>query len=53
MVNVLAVPVVLGCKTARERFAGAVNTITLEAMMKDGKAPKTAAPQPTQPAKTP
>jgi len=38
MVNVLAIPVVLGCKTARERFAGAVNTITLEAMMKDGKA---------------
>jgi len=38
MVNVLAVPVVLGRKTERERFAGAVNTTTLEAMMKDGKA---------------
>jgi prolyl-tRNA synthetase len=38
MVNVLAIPVVLGTKTARERFAGAVNTITMEAMMQDGKA---------------
>src|SRR5208282_185642 len=38
MVNVLAIPVVLGHKTARERFAGAVNTITTEAMMQDGKA---------------
>ena len=38
MVNVLAIPVVLGRKTARERFAGAVNTITTEAMMRDGKA---------------
>src|SRR5262252_7705973 len=38
MVNLLAVPVVLGRKTARERFAGAVNSITLEAMMRDGKA---------------
>jgi len=38
MVNVLALPVVLGRKTARERFAGAINTLTLEAMMGDGKA---------------
>ena len=38
MVNVLAIPVVLGHKTARERFAGAINTITTEAMMGDGKA---------------
>ncbi len=35
---VLAVPVVVGRKTVRERFAGAVNTMTLEAMMGDGKA---------------
>jgi prolyl-tRNA synthetase len=38
MVNVLAMPVVVGRKTARERFAGAINTLTLEAMMGDGKA---------------
>lgn len=38
MVNVLAIPVVVGRKTARERFAGATNTMTLEAMMGDGKA---------------
>ena len=38
MVNVLAMPVVCGRKTARERFAGATNTLTLEAMMGDGKA---------------
>jgi prolyl-tRNA synthetase len=38
MVNVLAIPVVPGRKTARERFAGATNTMTLEAMMGDGKA---------------
>src|SRR5215216_3537585 len=38
MVNVLALPVVVGMKTARERFAGADNTMTLEAMMGDGKA---------------
>jgi prolyl-tRNA synthetase len=38
MVNVLAMPVVVGMKTARERFAGADNTMTLEAMMGDGKA---------------
>ena len=38
MVNVLAMPVRVGLKTARERFAGAVRTYTLEAMMRDGKA---------------
>jgi prolyl-tRNA synthetase len=38
MVNVLAIPVVVGRKTAQERFAGAVNTLACEAMMGDGKA---------------
>ncbi len=38
MTDVLAIPVVKGRKTARERFAGAVNTLTCEAMMGDGKA---------------
>ena len=38
MVNVLALPVVVGRKTAKERFPGAINTMTLEAMMADGKA---------------
>jgi prolyl-tRNA synthetase len=38
MTGVLAIPVVKGRKTARERFAGAINTMTLEAMMRDGKA---------------
>jgi prolyl-tRNA synthetase len=38
MLNVLALPVVVGLKTARERFAGATNTFTCEAMMGDGKA---------------
>lgn len=38
MVNVLAIDVVAGRKTLAERFAGAVNTLTLEAMMGDGKA---------------
>jgi prolyl-tRNA synthetase len=38
MVNILAMPVVVGRKTARERFAGAINTLTLEGMMGDGKA---------------
>ena len=38
MVNVLAMPVVVGLKTAGERFAGADNTFTCEAMMGDGKA---------------
>lgn len=34
----MAVPVVKGVKTANERFAGAVETYTIEAMMQDGKA---------------
>ncbi|MDP8955231.1 MAG: proline--tRNA ligase [Actinomycetota bacterium] len=38
MVEVLAIPVLTGRKTARERFAGASNTLTCEAMMGDGKA---------------
>ncbi|CAN5230434.1 proline--tRNA ligase [soil metagenome] len=38
MVEVLAIPVLTGPKTARERFAGAINTLTCEAMMDDGKA---------------
>ncbi|HMK96480.1 MAG TPA: proline--tRNA ligase [Acidimicrobiales bacterium] len=38
MVNVLAVPVLVGRKTERERFAGATTTWTTEAMMRDGKA---------------
>ncbi len=38
LVNVLAIPVVVGRKTVRERFAGATSTYTLEAMMGDGKA---------------
>ncbi|MBC3190092.1 proline--tRNA ligase [Pseudonocardia sp. C8] len=36
--SVLALPVLVGVKTARERFAGAVDTLTCEAMMGDGKA---------------
>ena len=36
--NVMAVPVVRGMKSATERFAGAVQTYTIEAMMQDGKA---------------
>jgi prolyl-tRNA synthetase len=38
MVDVLAVPVQLGVKTARERFAGATASWTCEGMMGDGKA---------------
>ena len=38
MVNVLAIPVLVGRKTESERFAGAINTLTCEAMMRDGKA---------------
>jgi prolyl-tRNA synthetase len=38
MVNVLAIPVLVGRKTVDERFAGAINTLTCEAMMRDGKA---------------
>ena len=36
--DVLAIPVLVGVKTKRERFAGAINTMTCEAMMGDGKA---------------
>ncbi len=36
--NYMAIPVIKGVKTANERFAGAVNTYTIEAMMQDGKA---------------
>ena len=35
--NVLAIPVLTGRKTEKERFAGAVATYTMEAMMRDGK----------------
>ena len=38
MVELLAMPVHVGMKTARERFAGAINTMTCEAMMGDGRA---------------
>ncbi|MEO3810438.1 proline--tRNA ligase [Sphaerisporangium sp. B11E5] len=36
--DIAALPVVPGEKTARERFAGAVRTFTIEGMMRDGKA---------------
>ncbi|MFD9393858.1 proline--tRNA ligase [Streptomyces sp. NPDC060000] len=36
--NVLAIDFVSGRKTVKERFAGAINTLTLESMMGDGKA---------------
>lgn len=36
--NVLAVPVIKGVKTETERFAGAIETFCIEAMMQDGKA---------------
>jgi prolyl-tRNA synthetase len=36
--NVLAIPVLRGRKSESERFPGAVDTYTLEAMMRDGKA---------------
>jgi prolyl-tRNA synthetase len=38
MVDVLGVPVLIGRKTARERFAGAICSWTCEGMMGDGKA---------------
>ncbi len=38
MRDLLAIPVVAGRKTDRERFAGATSTYTLEAMTGDGKA---------------
>lgn len=36
--NILAIPVVKGVKTEKERFAGAEDTYTIEALMHDGKA---------------
>ena len=36
--QVMAVPVVQGVKSETERFAGALDTYTIEAMMQDGKA---------------
>src|SRR5919197_832875 len=36
--NVLAIPVLRGRKSESERFPGAVDTYTLEALMRDGKA---------------
>ncbi len=36
--DVLAVPVIPGEKTANERFPGAVNSFSIEAMMQDGRA---------------
>ncbi len=36
--NFMAVPVIKGVKSANERFAGALETYTIEAMMQDGKA---------------
>ncbi|MDE6193697.1 MAG: proline--tRNA ligase [Muribaculaceae bacterium] len=36
--NYMAVPVIKGVKSPNERFAGAVDTYTIEAMMQDGKA---------------
>ncbi len=36
--NFLAIPIIHGYKTPSERFAGAVETFTIEAMMQDGKA---------------
>ena len=36
--NYMAMPVIKGTKSASERFAGALDTYTIEAMMQDGKA---------------
>jgi len=36
--NYLALPVIKGVKTENERFAGAIDTLTIEALMQDGKA---------------
>ncbi len=36
--NILAIPVLKGVKTENERFAGALETYCIEAMMQDGKA---------------
>ena len=34
----MAVPVIMGSKSESERFAGALDTFTIEALMQDGKA---------------
>lgn len=36
--NYMAMPVTIGVKSPNERFAGALNTYSIEAMMQDGKA---------------
>ena len=36
--NYMALPVIIGHKSPNERFAGALDTLTIEAMMQDGKA---------------
>ncbi|MEI6142642.1 MAG: proline--tRNA ligase [Mariniphaga sp.] len=36
--NYMAIPVIKGAKSANERFAGALETFTIEALMQDGKA---------------
>ena len=36
--EVMAMPVIVGHKSPNERFAGALDTLTIEAMMQDGKA---------------
>ncbi len=36
--NFMALPVIKGAKSANERFAGALETYTIEALMQDGKA---------------
>lgn len=36
--NFLAIPVIVGQKSSSEKFAGAVDTFSIEAMMKDGRA---------------
>ena len=36
--NFMAMPVIKGVKTESERFAGAIDTYTIEALMQDGKA---------------
>ena len=36
--NWMGVPVIMGAKSANERFAGALETFTIEALMQDGKA---------------
>ena len=36
--NTLAIPVIVGRKSPNERFAGALETLTIEAIMQDGKA---------------